>query len=248
MRKTKTARGFTLIEMMVVGGIVAILGAMAVSGVEGISERAAPQNAAYDLSAAFAKARARAAERNTNVWVMIWPEGVKPGSTDTTTQNTTPPRGGAWVLYEDQDMNFDFANTVTPDAVVDAGKNKVMARKYLADYAKKNVVFGIPTSTARTGLESNVDTKTAATTSERDYMFTKIAEGGGCTFCSGSGEQQRGAVVFTPDGEARFVNSEGLRSYAAGTGKVSMINRSGTKHAFLFVISQATSYVSFFSH
>ena len=60
-------RGFTLIEMMVVIGIVAILGAIAAPNMSAMIKRQRIKTAAFDVFASLTFARSEAIKRNTTV-------------------------------------------------------------------------------------------------------------------------------------------------------------------------------------
>lgn len=238
MPKHLRSKGFTLVELMVVVAIVSVITALSVSTYAGISERTAPQNAAYDLSAAFSKARARSAERNANVWLIIWPSTGKGGVTG----------NGAWALYEDFDGSFKLNTVSSPEGLTSSGQNRVLQTEFLDNYPKKNVKFGVPASSsaARTGLQ--LDKSTAADNAAKNAILSDSDLGDGCNFCDGSGATARGAIIFTPDGEARFVNSSGAYINPAGGGRIVMVDRDAQNRAFYFGVSQPTSFVRFFSN
>lgn len=238
MKKRLPARGFSLIELMVVVAIVSVLSGLAVSSYSGIAERNAPQNAAYELSSVFSRARARAAERSANVWVILWPAIGRDG-------NDGP---GAWALYEDYDGSFNLANVDKPSALTETGDNKILDRTFLEDFPKKNVKFGVPGTNTAARRDLKVSSKIAADDGAKDALLDDGPLADGCSFCDGSGATTRGAVVFTPEGEARFYNSNGVMSTPTGGGRVLLVDRDGDKRAFLFTISHPTAYVSFFSN
>jgi type IV fimbrial biogenesis protein FimT len=62
-------RGFTLIEMMVVIGIVAILGAIAAPNLSAMVKRQRIKTAAFDVFASLTYARSEAIKRNTTVTI-----------------------------------------------------------------------------------------------------------------------------------------------------------------------------------
>lgn len=217
---TRPSRGFTLLEMMIVLAIVGVITAMAVATYSGIGRRAAPQNAAYDFSSALSQARSRAAERNANVWVVIFPGAGRSGAAG----------NGAWVMYEDYSLTFGLASNTTPESIVDSGNSRVLERKFLDDYAGKNAKFGVGQS------------GTAAYQATIGAPFPSTATPNACNFCSDSGAAARGAIVFSPDGNARFVKADDT---LAGNkiGIVSIVDSTAKERSFSFGISRATAYV-----
>lgn len=243
---TRPPRGFTLIEMMVVVGIVGILAALSVSTYIGIGRRAAPQNAAYDLSAALSRARARAVERSSNVYLVVFPQASR---------NGTGAGQGAWVLYEDIRNSFSLAAVTTPGAIVNSANGTVLARGWMEDYPAKNATLDLPAGGSPAEANNKVDSPFPQETMAN--IRSRLGATRGCAFCSGSGQSMRGAVLFTPEGGARFIRDDGTQY--TGTDLVTRRNvpavitltdkpTSGTnQRSFIFAISRATAYVGFYS-
>lgn len=218
----RRARGFTLIEAMVVVAIVGIVSAMGVAGYQAVAARAAPQTAAHQLYSVLAQARARASERGTDVWFIVYTDLKK---------SPTALYGGAYFLYEDRDGNFETAGSITyatfdpPNLYYPTDDDMLLEKAWLEDYQRQNVKFGL-----ETGLNYG-------------NPFTALnPPASSCTFCSGTPE--RGAVVFTGEGPARFLDSDGdpVAGSAVGLGlKAPEINL-----GYLFAVSSATAQVASF--
>lgn len=234
MRTRLAGRGFTLIEMMIVLAIVGIVSALAVSSYQGIGVRMAPQNAAADLSSAFSKARARATEKNANVWMVVFPQAGHDGVTGK----------GAWVIYEDLGLTFNITTATSPESIVDTGTSKVIDRKFLDDYPGKNVQFNLPLANTAADQNAIGAPFAARTTSAIRGDFSSTF---GCAFCGGSGAAMRGAILFTSEGAARFYQADGTVA-GVNPGVVVVTDSTASSRSFIFAVSRATSFVTVFQN
>ena len=100
MVRRRRHAGFTFLEAMVVLAIVALLAALGLATLQGIGDRSAALNAAHDLQSVLHLARARAYERGTDVWVIVYPQGERGGPAD---------GGGAYFVFEDRVGGFGAA-------------------------------------------------------------------------------------------------------------------------------------------
>lgn len=200
-------RGFTLIEVMIVLGIIGVLAALSVAALGELGARGATQNTASDFFQSLNRARARAAERGTQVYVLVYPTLRRDGSL------TGGP--GAWFVYEDATGDFlgtpanaaDLAwSTFAPPATVQpaAGStDRLLEATYLEDAPKQNVRFFRP--------------QAPVTTVTFPAPFTAVnASANGCSFCDGA----RGAIVFTGERQARFIKADGTQAAPRTAGLV----------------------------
>lgn len=214
--------GFTLLEAMVVVAIVAILAALGLGTLQGVGDKSAALNAAHDLQSVLHLARARAYERGTDVWVIVYPQGQRGGPGD---------GGGAYFLFEDRSGDFgaaggspdgglDYASFEPPGSV--RGTTGVLVEeRYLADYSRRaGVRFGVNTALANFSEPFSMDAGT-------------------CSFCTGS--PPRGAIVFGGDGSTRFVGDDGV-PIPARAASLGLVDDAQTR-AYLFGISAPTSFI-----
>lgn len=221
MRKRLSgAAGFTLVEMMVVVAIVGLLAMLAAAGYERLGQRAALQNAAFDVQGDLSWARSRALERGSNVWVIVYPQGNRDGDVG---------GNGAYFLYEDLTMRFAKAGQPTfgyDDFRIDntfgtdVAEGQLLQSRYLEDYKGGAIRFE----------------RVGATTLPAPFS-TLTPEP--CTVC---GARPRGAMVFTGDGSVRFYDDEGA-VLSLGDATLALGN-TDDKRGYLFGVSGATGFVA----
>lgn len=229
----RSSSGFTLLELMIVVAIIGIVSSMAAATAIQIGARNATQNAASDLSSILQNARARAEQRGSDVYVIVYPRMQKSGATT----------GGPGAIFVYEDANGDFLtgtgtctgmgiadcswNNFTPPSAIyspASSNDRLVQALYLDDYPKKNVQFG----------------KSAATFAAPFAGIGALANTNGCSFCSTS---NKGAVVFTGEQQLRFLNNAGapVAQRVAGLGVQGIDNPDNT---FLFGLVGATGLVT----
>jgi prepilin-type N-terminal cleavage/methylation domain-containing protein len=188
----RKARGFTLIELMVVLAIVVIIAAVTGISMTRARPRATLGGATIDLRGLLHQARQQALVSGADVAVMVFP-GVS-GEANSL---------GRVVVY--QDALFSFFNAASAvhfgayDPIVLGGaldlngnlKGEVIESINLP----RGVVFG-----PATGM---------GTSAKLVAPFDSIPVTTECSFCAGVGAARRGAVVFDYRGRARFYGADG---------------------------------------
>lgn len=229
----KGRRGFSLLELAVVLAIVSVIAALALAAIQAMGGNSTPQNAANRLSGALAFARDRAADRSTDVYVIVYP------ARDSSATGIANGAQGAVFVYEDKLLTFrggapvptrTYANFAPPNAIAGPVTEGFLHEQiWLDEFPKRTVKFGA------TGLAF-------------DAPFTGIAAGD-CSFCSGAGIARRGAIVFHPDGTAEFLDSAGVAVPAFGTTALSraaslgLVSTDGNR-AYLFAVGSAVSNIA----
>ncbi|MCP3138953.1 pilus assembly FimT family protein [Pyxidicoccus xibeiensis] len=227
----RSERGLTMLELSVVLAIIGVLAALSFATYERLSVRTGPQNAAADLSGALSEARARAVDRQAEVWLIIYP--------DIDDQGVAGQGSGGWFLVEDRRRDFGSTSappaghlryaTFTPPGAVEPSPDQgsLVDAIYMDDYTRRSVRFG---STGQLVW---------------DGVFAGLAPSA-CSFCTGT--PRRGAIVFREDGSARLVDGAGTTFVPTGAGAVQRAGSLGLvssdgQHEFLFAVSGPAGFV-----
>ncbi|HSP78441.1 MAG TPA: prepilin-type N-terminal cleavage/methylation domain-containing protein [Myxococcaceae bacterium] len=212
------AAGFSLVELMTVVAITAILLGLALVAYDAVGRRGALQNAAFELQAVLNQARSRAASRSHPVWVIFHPKAGR----------TTPDAGeGAYLVLEDVEHQYSRAPMFALGQPLETS-DQVSAVYFLEDYGGGGQVrFGALNPGSSAGFKA---------------PFTGL-EAQACGFCSG--DPPLGAVVFFPNGSARFVDGSGV-FLTSPNQSLAFRNQEGTGE-YLFAISGPAAYIAAFS-
>lgn len=218
--KTRRRAGFTVLELVVVLAIVSILVALGVAGYEAIGRKGSSRNAAADLYTAISQAKIEATSRGVDVWLIFYPQAARGGDGDGGTGH------GAYFLYEDTNGQF-LANDWASFSPASSGQpdgGRLLQKVFLDEYDNR-VLFGL-----RPGVDAGSSTTLASS---------------GCSFCDGTGADQRGALVFRGEGGTFLIDSGGNRS----TERASLaIKSTDGQQGYLYTVSSATGFISTESH
>jgi type IV fimbrial biogenesis protein FimT len=153
MAGRKRQKGFTLVELMVVIGILAVLGAVALPAITRTIPNYQLRAAARELVIDFKKAKLEAVKRGRTVILKFTPE--TPGS---------PDAGGSYRVFVDMDDNGDWTSgvdleistvTMPPNVRLPGGSDLTFTGNE-GGYNNR----GLPTKTGRVTLKNRDGTKT----------------------------------------------------------------------------------------
>ncbi|HEX8440464.1 pilus assembly FimT family protein [Archangium sp.] len=211
--------GYTLIELVVVLAILGILVGLSMVAYSAVGRRGAVQNAAFDFQGVLSSARTRAISRGYPVWVVVFPTASRKGMTGGLGAfMVVEDKTGSWLRAPDQPGMFDL--------VVDDNSG-VTQVTFLQDYSKKARFAAL--SPGRTDLYGAPFTGLAVRT---------------CSFCSGA-DYSRGAVIFFPDGGARFVDGDG--TFLSTANQSLAFSSVEGRSQYLFAISGPAGYMATFA-
>lgn len=187
--------GFTLVELLVVIGILVIIAALVTPVFTSLNAAGNINEAVYDISGVLQGARAYATANNTYVWVGFYEED---GSRNSTTPNPTPGTGRiviSTVASKDGTMIYEPANpaAIDPTRLIQLNKltkiNNMHLKTFAVGKGTGDNFDNRPPATggsAQIGDSSPPDSTTPFQSAQ--YTFKK-------------------AIEFNPRGEARINNS-----------------------------------------
>lgn len=180
--RARHSHGFTLVEVAVVLGIIAVIAALAFGSLVRARPRATMADASSEIVGILYNARQNALATGNHTIVMFFPQQAnRSGGT------------GRVVAYEDPTFRFFTSAAAVNFGNWDASRDTSLAGTTLLGGIDlpRGIAFGLGGATPPT-LPAPYDTVTASA----------------CNFCSGSGDG-RGAVVFDSRGSARFYSATG---------------------------------------
>jgi prepilin-type N-terminal cleavage/methylation domain-containing protein len=184
--RTVKPRGFTLLEMMVVLGIIAILLGLAVPTLMRSRPKATLDSVTTDLEGMLHSARQEALARGTNVAVLVFPDYVA----------DVGYRGRFFMIQDEPLPNASFFDAATPlphhsnFATFDPASPTVTPNGQVLETLDlpRGVLVGPATGSGSPNLP---------------FPYSSIATGTDCGFCGTDGNR-RGAVSFDPRGRPTF--------------------------------------------
>ncbi len=206
--------GFTLIELMVVIGVISLLMVLVVPAVSNLKGSSDLTNAAYTISGALEQARSHALGNNTYVWVGFYEEDVSQSSTFPATAgigrvviSIAASKDGT-IIYDPNRLA-----TIDPTRLTQVGKLIKIQNAHLttfADGSGAGSTFAarppVTYSTARIGDT----TPPSASLTPFQYPVGTPAPAAQYTFLK--------AIQFSPRGEARINNNNFTLKTAAEVG------------------------------
>jgi prepilin-type N-terminal cleavage/methylation domain-containing protein len=222
--RSRSARGFTLIEMMVVVGLIAVGAALVAWGFGAQKEREKLRSSSLELRGALTQARQTALASGNRVAVMIFPAGFR---------SIQGPRAG-YVVYEDGEPAgaglFDAGAPVNFDAFDPNSPGKGPNSRVIDTSELPFLVsIGPP------------DGWGAGTVAKGAYAGIRLDVP--CAFCTGAGG--RGAIVFDPLGGVSFFDRNGPPLALSGAA-VSLTARD-TREVKTIVVGANGSFLNIFT-
>ena len=210
-------RGMTLIEVMVIIATLGLLIAIGVTTWQRVTDQAPPHNAANDMVEAMQRARARAIETRSDVWMVVYPGFNKRA-------NTVTAGRGAWFVLEDagaaSSLDYRQFDPVTGNL---SGPNaRLIESTYLENYGGR-VRYRLPRSRIEMG--------------QADAPFAGLEITTSCTFCTTG---SRGAIVFAADGSIRFFDGSGDRVEGDPKGQALILISDRSKYTSVVAVSPTT--------
>jgi prepilin-type N-terminal cleavage/methylation domain-containing protein len=211
---TSRGSGFTLIELMVVIGIISLLMVLVVPAVSNLKGSGDLTNAAYTISGALEQARSHALGNNTYVWVGFYEEDVSQSSTSPATPgigrvviSIVASKDGT-IIYEPNNLA-----TIDPTRLTQVGKLLKIQNAHLTTFADGTGTGSTfdtrPPVTYDTARIGDV-TPPSASLTPFQYPVGTPAPMAKYTFLK--------AIQFSPRGEARINNNNFTLKTAAEVG------------------------------
>jgi prepilin-type N-terminal cleavage/methylation domain-containing protein len=222
--RSRTARGFTLIEMMVVVVLIGVGAALVMWGFGAQKEREKLRSASLELRGVLTQARQSALASGNRVAVLFFPNVV------TSQAGAT----GRYVIYEDGEpagaglfdagsaVNFDAYNPRSPNQGPNSQVIDTMDLPFLVSVGPPD---GWGPGTRATGA------------------YAGIPLDNPCAFCTGVGG--RGAIVFDPLGSVSFYDRTGPA--LALTGAALSLTARDTREVKTIVVSANGSFLNIFT-
>lgn len=194
----KSARGVTLIEIAVALAILGIVTALSVAALGGMRPRMDVSSMSTQFAAAVGEAQARALRNQRDVWLMVYVEGAE-----------APALNGGYVIYESRSGTFDFPSYSVAGGAEPQVAGDVVALQtwFRPEITSGRVSFAAPTEAFPLvvpfgGLQAEED----------------------CNFCTDVDDGRRGAIVFEPNGDVRFVRGDGTPDTDLGVAIVTLLS------------------------